>query len=59
MLDTFSKQRLWDLLTAWMCGIKEFEESKMTPLVLAPSQKLSVNNNVPNFLLSQPAYPHS
>ena len=51
MLDTFSKQHLWDLLTAWMCGIKEFEDSKMTPLVLARPQKLSVNKDVPDFLL--------
>lgn len=34
-LDTLSKWSLQDLLTVWMCGIKEFEESRMTPLVLA------------------------
>lgn len=35
MLDTVSKKSLQDLLTVWICGIKEFEESRMTPLVLA------------------------
>lgn len=35
MLDTISKKSLQDLLTVWICGIKEFEESRMTPLVLA------------------------
>lgn len=35
MLDTLSKWSLQDLLTGWMCGVKEFEESGMTPLVLA------------------------
>ena len=59
MLDTFSKWSLQDLLTVWMCGIKEFEESRMTPLILACSLKLSFNNDVPDVLLPQPAYPHS
>ena len=34
-LNTFSKSSLQDLLTVWMCGIKESKKSRMTPLVLA------------------------
>lgn len=35
MSDIFLKQSLQDLLTVQMCGIKEFEKSRMTLLVLA------------------------
>lgn len=35
MFATLPEQSLQGLLTVWMCGTKEFEESRMTPLVLA------------------------